>query len=597
MQRRPVLESRDRMRYTPRREATEPRSGECLQWGLFGHVDLKRKTYQHFEPLNTTFINAFYDNNLMRRIQDTTAITTHQSKQQLVKLFGSRICQLSAIDERYWTVVGHGSIGEKAEQLRQKTWAFLRSGFVPNPRVVLAMGFFDGFRTRNRLTDALKRERVDNEELRKLARTSQFNNTESETIYSIAKRFKGTPIAVRSSAYGDCRGTGIYESTFCVNNKTDEENAAALSKAIRLVLTSEFSDSAIAFRKDLNLPNGLAVIIEPVFGRRFVHRYRYCEESEGKHHFGPIYGGAAYTSTSAGDGYTILCGGMPTGAVSGKGLRVTQSEKEELVGIPSSRINGRNCGMASGSEMQNLRDLSGWLFKGDSISLEYDYDGYLSNIDVQSNSIVHKNLGWLFGRLKKLEALIGRPQYVEWAVIEENGKPKVAILQIADVDKKTDFYEFAETDRMLVKSTYVVGTGQITCNELVYVDNPDELQLLWDYNRTHNGYAVIFGGRFISSIAFGHRITYSDVNNASVLIEISDICHDSPPETHFEGLMDSTGKILMVADEINFNLLKKLAGLKEDEYGVSGRVYPIQVKVTASERQQKAIVELADELL
>jgi len=27
------------MRYTPRREATEPRSGECLQWGLFGHVD------------------------------------------------------------------------------------------------------------------------------------------------------------------------------------------------------------------------------------------------------------------------------------------------------------------------------------------------------------------------------------------------------------------------------------------------------------------------------------------------------------------------------------------------------------------------------
>jgi len=40
VQRRPVLESRDRMRYTPRREATEPRSGECLQWGLFGHVDL-----------------------------------------------------------------------------------------------------------------------------------------------------------------------------------------------------------------------------------------------------------------------------------------------------------------------------------------------------------------------------------------------------------------------------------------------------------------------------------------------------------------------------------------------------------------------------
>jgi len=41
LQRRPVLESRDRMRYTPRREATEPRSGECLQWGLFGHVDFE----------------------------------------------------------------------------------------------------------------------------------------------------------------------------------------------------------------------------------------------------------------------------------------------------------------------------------------------------------------------------------------------------------------------------------------------------------------------------------------------------------------------------------------------------------------------------
>ena len=73
-------------------------------------------------------------------------------------------------------------------------------------------------------------------------------------VKQIHRNFKGIPLAVRSSAHGDCRGTGIYDSKFCFNINNEDKTLDGLVKAIKAVMVSEFSDSAIAFRKDLGLP-------------------------------------------------------------------------------------------------------------------------------------------------------------------------------------------------------------------------------------------------------------------------------------------------------------------------------------------------------
>ncbi|MBN2477811.1 hypothetical protein JXB01_00795, partial [Candidatus Micrarchaeota archaeon] len=75
-------------------------------------------------------------------------VPINKGRQNLVNLFKTREIKLSTLSERFWTIVGSGSIGAKAEELMRKTWAIERAGFEINPRVVLAMGFFDGFRER-----------------------------------------------------------------------------------------------------------------------------------------------------------------------------------------------------------------------------------------------------------------------------------------------------------------------------------------------------------------------------------------------------------------------------------------------------------------
>jgi len=134
------------------------------------------------------------------------------------------------------------------------------------------MDFFDAFNKRSGVFDALERG-ASPEELQNLILRCKFNGNEFREISAIANRFSETPIAVRSSAHGDCRGTGIYESTFCVNNGSELKNAVALANAMKEVLASEFSEDAITFRKDLGLPGGMAVIVEPVFGKKYRASY------------------------------------------------------------------------------------------------------------------------------------------------------------------------------------------------------------------------------------------------------------------------------------------------------------------------------------
>jgi hypothetical protein len=96
----------------------------------------------------------------------------------------------------------------------------------------------------------------------------------------------------------------------------------------------------------------------------------------------------------------------------------------------------------------------------------------------------------------------------------------------------------------------------------------------------------------------GRILDFHHVSNAAVIIEEYAGSHGMgcSPESHFGTSLRETGKIFMVSREFDWEALDKFKKpVIEERYEYEGwAVYPIKVKVTASERQQKAIVELVE---
>ncbi len=359
------------------------------------------------------------------------------------------------LEENYWTVFGRGSLGSKAEELRGKAAAIEQAGFVLYPRAVLAMGFFDSFRIRSGIEDALRRG-ADQEELQKLVLNGEFNKTEMEILECISKYWLQTPLMVRSSAHGDCRGTGIYTSVMLLNGKDTESNVADIARAVKKVLASEFSKDAIAYRKDLFLPGGMAVMIEPVFGKEILGEDRYTDE--GERVFGPAYSGIAYTGSEVAEAKAYISAGLPLGAVNGESVEISEDSKHSIHTLAESLDLGVNRMMI--------------LTYGVFVLLGKTYkDGEACCISVNApegrvNWLPFKE--WLFPKLKELGKILGKQQYVEFAVMGWRQAPKVAILQIAEVNPKTDFYQIAENEQTVIKTTgEVVGSGKRDCPEII----------------------------------------------------------------------------------------------------------------------------------
>ena len=106
-------------------------------------------------------------------------------------------------------IIGRGNVGEKASQLIEKTPLLRELGFRTPPRTILAEGFFDGFFQRNELGTTLLDVPQDPQVVDSIRRGS-FPEEDFRTIASIVDKYSPNPLAIRSSAAGDSRGTGVY---------------------------------------------------------------------------------------------------------------------------------------------------------------------------------------------------------------------------------------------------------------------------------------------------------------------------------------------------------------------------------------------------
>ena len=487
-------------------------------------------------------------------------------------------------------VIGSGNIGDKARQLLEKTQKLREIGFYTPRRSVLAEDFFDGIFQINGLGNSLREVKVvDNLESR--IRLANLRPTEAFVLQDVIKSYGNSPLAIRSSAEGDARGTGIYKTEF-----TDTGIGNAIQHVLN-VLASYFSPDAIAFRRDAATGEGFGVIVEHIIGQKLRWGDSYV--------LAPVLSGFGYTSTSRGEGYVNIVPGLGGGVETRDGERITKSAIQEFDGNLREYQYSERDAMWGGNK--TMRKSALLQTDGTFLSNEYSSRAFFPATKYHSAQVsqtyirLEDNIGrafeeinllTLFEMMRRMEEAFGRPQYFEWAMTLESRKPKYGITQVADISKKLDMMDFEDLGDVLFMGHTVIGTGIKECYRIANCWNPDDVETLHEFNQKNGGYVLLYSSRLTSGLSRGgiRQLQYSDFNNAYVFIEIQDAAHLGDPVAHLGGQLSMTGKLFGVLD-YNAEIPPQWDKFHAREIEIGGlRVYDGKVKVVASERQNRIIV-------
>lgn len=442
------------------------------------------------------------------------------------------------------TIVGHGAIGDKAQELVDKTPTLRRLGFSTPPRIVLAEDFFSDFFQRNHIGPSLSNSTATPDTQKNILR-GQFNHGQYQLFESIVQHFSPTPLIIRSSAVGDARGTGIYTSEVAGTSFHQFKNA------LRRVLASYFSQSAEAFRKDAHLAPGFGVIIEPLIGQTIVD-----QDYEDDTAFAPLLSGTGYSSNPRENKpYIRTVPGFGGGVQTRDTERMTYADLEphenlfEYIYAQKTALysfvkqRGRLSALIEGGPTKGLDAqiyISPSKFLDASISYSHmPFPREFYSLDIRP----------LFLLLQNLETTWGKPQYIEWAVTKTAKSPAFWITQIASIEKSKDTLHFIVPEHPDFSGHTVKGTGTKQCSKIVLCWNTQDLGRLYELNRENTNYILIFSSRLTTQATKSReRLQYKDCSNAAVFLEIPDVPHAGDPQSHIEGLLDSTGKFFAVLD-------------------------------------------------
>jgi len=383
----------------------------------------------------------------------------------------------------------------------------------------------------------------------------------------------GKPLIVRSSSLlednFDVSFAGIYESVFCPNQGTPEENLIALAQAIARVYASFANPNALFYRKQkglLDYDERMAVMIQPVQGERYGDR------------FFPMVAGMAYSRNPfiwnpklrREDGFVRMVAGMGTRAVERVGedyprmvalshpqlrpesgadqIRHYSQYYMDVINLTHNRFETQRVGAILGADYPQLRFLAS-IDQGDYIAkmvfndqsldpnkLVLTFDGLLT----QTSFVDH--LKWA---LKALEFGYGRPVDIEFTLglTHDYPRPKIALhlLQcrpqsVHYLAEEIRFPETLPASDIIFGTVNLVPTGRVrNIGHIVYVDpekymrlsDPTERlelgRLIGRLNQRLEGQAFILmgPGRWGSNNPdLGVKVGYADIYNARALVEI-----------------------------------------------------------------------------
>ncbi len=489
-------------------------------------------------------------------------------------------------------IYGNGFIGDKAGQLVEKTAVLREIGFRTPRRVILAEDCFDGYFQRNELGDNLRTTQLA-PTLASRIRDGEFSPEDVATLQAIGTSFDTPALVIRSSAAGDARGTGIYTSVVVANDTTQTV------EGVKQVLESYFSPSAIAFRKDAKTGEGFAIMIEPLIGQPIAASEYAASDNPT---FSPILSGFGYTSTAKGEGYTNIVPGYGGGVDNREGLEVTGAVIKQYDGrLFDYILEKREISIQRGLDAYDIPslltfDMDGFSYAPYSASRKHFLGEMVHDPQVDLPNL---NFSTFFEMMQEMETVFGKPQYLEWALTSFDGKPSYWLLQIADIDRKTDIFDFSGHGEPLFSAYAVTGSGIVNSEFMIDCFNPQGIPRLREFNQTHAGYVLLYADRLSSSLAgkdFG-TISYEDFSNAAVLLAYGGSGLHSAGESigHIGGLAAVTGKL--------FGVLNPLAEIKpnwevfndKEQEDVEMKTYRGDITTVASERQNKMIIYVQDQ--
>ncbi len=381
------------------------------------------------------------------------------------------------------------------------------------------------------------------------------------------------PLIVRSSSLlednFELSFAGMYESVFCPNQGTPDENLAALTQAINRVYASVYNPDVLLYRKQrgfLDYDERMAALIQVVQGERYRNL-----------HF-PAVAGVAYSHNlymwspklRREDGFARLVVGLGTRTVDRVGedyprmvalshpnLRPESGAQEirsysqyymDVLNLETNHLETRPITDILAGDYPNLRYLAS-IDKGDYISpmvytdrsldphsLVITLDGLLTQTPLANH---------LKTVLKALEFSYSRPVDIEFTIVvgREHPRPSVEfhLLQCRPLAgsaraEKIQFPDRLPEGDVVFGTEKLVPTGQVRgINYIVYVDPERYLHLADPSRKLELGRLIgrlnerLEGQRFIlmgpgrwgsSNPDLGVKVTYADFYNTRALVEV-----------------------------------------------------------------------------
>lgn len=390
------------------------------------------------------------------------------------------------------------------------------------------------------------------------------------------------PLIIRSSSLLedqiDSTFSGKYRSLFLTNTGTKAERLKSLVDGILEVYASMFSPDSIQYRKERNLLDSseqMGIMIQEVVGRKI-----------GPYYF-PLYAGVAFSNNEfrwsprlkREDGLMRMVVGLGTRAVDRVGddfpilispgqpkLRVNQVPEEiqkyspqmmDVLDVENNKFQTvpildiiRNYG----NEIPYINHIASVL-KDDFIS-EFNKvttDFETDNIIITFDSLINKTqiIEQVRSLLILLQKKLGYPVDIEFASDGEY----FYLLQCRPQSQNRDNYPVAiptnisKKDMVFTANKYISNGIVAGIKSVVYVD-PEEYGKLENHqdllnvgNAISELNSILFRRSFIlmgpgrwgsrGDIKLGVQVTYSDINNASMLIEIAKTTSKHQPELSF----------------------------------------------------------------
>jgi hypothetical protein len=449
----------------------------------------------------------------------------------------------------------------------------------------------DLFRLRLQLSKNPQLSREEFEKVEQHFLVGQFPKDIIEQFRDMLDYYGQAPIIVRSSSLLEDSFTnafaGKYRSEFCANQGNPDDRLKAFLRAVKLVYASALNPDALSYRRKRGLAEGdeqMAILVQRVSGMPY------------REYFFPTLAGVAfsrnlYAWTDRIDpqkGMIRLVFGLGTRAVNRVGgdyprmIAISHPElrpetgteianysqrKIDLLDLKANKFSTRLATeVLAASDYPNLNLLVSSMADGylqDPFSNFVDCSG--KNIVLTFNNLIRRTkLVSIIGEmLAKLEKAWGQPVDIEFtAYIGPKEGIKMNLLQCRSLQlpRRTSSAEIAIPDNLsreqiLFRSNQAVSAGAVSnIRYIIYIDPRKYAEIvpidirkslgrvmgkLNEYLRGRGEKAMVMGpGRWGScNMDLGVNVSYGDIDNTSVLVEIAHKEAGQEPEvsygTHF----------------------------------------------------------------